>query len=167
MISASQIKKAALFSTIIFLTSCTQPIMRQSAGPYTYMPAEGEEYATIAGSPIISGILNAPTGSAYITHIDGMLVPEIDDGGLQWMLYGSRMKGYQYPMTPGEHTITYELKVGTVATLETRLNAKAGESYTLKAVNEVENNHRLARFRSWIEDSEARTVAMDQIIGRE
>lgn len=152
---------------ILIVTSCTQPIMRQSDGNYDYMPQEGEGFATIEGSPIISGILDAPTGSAYITHIDGKIVPYIDDGGLQWMLYGSRMLGTQYPLTPGNHVITYELKAGTTIAYQTQMQAEAGKRYILKAVNEIENNHSLARFRSWIEDAEGQTVSMDQITGRQ
>lgn len=158
---------ALLSLSTVFLSACTQPIIRQSAGPYTYLPAEGEAFATIAGSPIHSGVLNAPAGSAYITHIDGMIVPEIDDGGLQWMLVGSNMKGYQYPMTPGAHTITYELRSGKAFPFDAVLHAEAGEEYTLKAVNEVENNKRKARLRAWIEDSERRTVVPDVIFGQE
>ncbi|MFO1243323.1 MAG: hypothetical protein U1E36_09055 [Rickettsiales bacterium] len=135
---------------------------RPSNGEYTYAPTEQENYATITGSPIHSMVLNSAAGSAYITHIDGQLVPYIDDGGFQWMLYGSNMRGITFPLTAGSHVITYELRSGNTASFDMMFYATGGEDYVLKAVNELGENQKPV-FHVWIEDTKAHMVTPEQV----
>lgn len=164
----SRMKPAnALLSLLLLcLPACSQEVRPENLDVETYryeQAVASEPPAMVRGSPIYSKLLRIPAGSAYITHIDGRIVPEIDDGGFQWMLAGSQMKGIAYPLTPGAHVLTGAVKSGGTAPFELIFNAKSGERYTIMAMNE--SNGGPALIRLWLEDSAHQPVVPDQLMG--
>lgn len=160
-------KRFSFFFSFILLAlaACSEDVRPENLDVemYRYVHDPSRPPATIAGSPVYSKLLRIPAGAAYITHIDGRVVPEIDDGGFQWMLAGTQMKGIAYPLAPGTHVLTGAVKSGGVVPFEFVFNAKPGEHYTVIAMNE--SNGGPAVIRLWLEDSAQQPVVPDQLMG--